>query len=535
MKYGPSALVALVLDAYYYLLQYFIIAVFRPRPPRTSGKLQHPHGRIAVIGAGLTGVSSAAHCIANGFEVVLFEQKDKIGGIWASVNKTSGLQLSSLLYRFHPAVHWRRAFPQREEILHEVHRVWTLYGLDRENRTRFNTPVTKIIRAPGSEDVNEGGHARWIVNGDEYEVFDAVIVTVGTCGAPKKIHFPGADAFRGQVLHSSELDDAELEGKEVVVVGGGASGVEAVELAIEKRAKGTVLVARDDKWVIPRNIVFDTLISMQPFGREMPLSFIYERLLKTFHYRSAADIAPQDKGIFEGTPIVNDEFLGHVRSGRCRYIRGDGQTLTERGVQIKLKGPSGAPSHPASGPSHRHHAREPSAESEEGKKHRGDTQAQEDGKIEELRADVVVLATGFERPSVDFLPEDLFPEEYSRPNLYLQNFSTEDWSVLMTNSAYVNAIGTVGHFHIGIYTRILLTLLLDPQARPTPRDMKLWVDNLRFVKRGAKGGALGFFTYMELTVWLVLFHVFRPDRLRWMFFIMNGWTFGRALEDEGTA
>ena len=32
-----------------------------------------------------------------------------------------------------------------------------------------------------------------------------------------------------------------------------------------------------------------------------------------------------------------------------------------------------------------------------------------------------------------------------RPNLYLQNFSTEDWSVLMTNSAYVNAIGTVAH------------------------------------------------------------------------------------------
>ena len=60
---------------------------------------------------------------------------------------------------------------------------------------------------------------------------------------------------------------------------------------------------------------------------------------------------------------------------------------------------------------------------------------------EELEADVVVLATGFERPSVDFLPQDLFPEEYNRPNLYLQNFSTEDWSVLMTNSSYVNAIG----------------------------------------------------------------------------------------------
>ena len=48
-------------------------------------------------------------------------------------------------------------------------------------------------------------------------------------------------------------------------------------------------------------------------------------------------------------------------------------------------------------------------------------------------------------------------------------------------------------------TRILLTFLLDKNARPIPEDMKLWVDVLRFLKRGARGGALGFFTYMELS------------------------------------
>ncbi|KAI0942706.1 hypothetical protein AcW1_003265 [Taiwanofungus camphoratus] len=63
--------------------------------------------------------------------------------------------------------------------------------------------------------------------------------------------------------------------------------------------------------------------------------------------------------------------------------------------------------------------------------------------------------------------------------------------------------------------RILLTFLMDKEARPVPKDMKLWVDVLRFVKRGAQGGALGFFTYMELTIWIVLFHFFRLDRLRW--------------------
>ena len=78
-----------------------------------------------------------------------------------------------------------------------------------------------------------------------------------------------------------------------------------------------------------------------------------------------------------------------------------------------------------------------------------------------------------------------------------------------------------------------MTFLMDKNARPTPKDMKLWVDCLRFIKRGAKGGALGFFTYMELSkppqwmllssallsritaIWLALFHIFRLDRLKW--------------------
>jgi hypothetical protein len=48
-------------------------------------------------------------------------------------------------------------------------------------------------------------------------------------------------------------------------------------------------------------------------------------------------------------------------------------------------------------------------------------------------------------------------------------------------------------------TRILLTLLMDENARPSKKDMKLWVDVVRFVKQGARGGALGFFTYMGKT------------------------------------
>ncbi|KAI0051320.1 FAD/NAD-P-binding domain-containing protein [Auriscalpium vulgare] len=601
---NPWPTLCLGLDLAYIAIQLVIIALFKPKPPK-SGKLKKPYGRIAVVGAGLTGVSSAAHAIAHNFEVVIFEANKDVGGIWANVNKTSSLQLNSLLYRFHPALLWSRAFPYRDEILSEIRRIWKEYKL--ESRTHLNSPVTSIRRA----DNTQSPGAKWVVNDGADGVFDAVIVTVGTCGKPMMIGLPGMpkqhenkpqhngnstsngdatstdkpidprdedtpsyaqvasqeptpierhqkethvgdatstdkpidprdedtpsyaqvasqeptpiephqkethvadddksdddkpsdeETYQGTVLHSSELDDADLEGKTVLVVGSGASGVEAVETALQRGAKRTVMFARDDKWILPRNIVLDTTISAQPFGREMPLSVVWETLLKYTQYHGVEDLVPYNKGLYESTPVLNDVFLQHVRDGRCEYVRGDTLRFTKSGVLVRVR-PRGSKS---------------------GDKGPDDQPFQE----KDFAGPVVVLATGFHKPELDFLPEDLFPEGYGRPNLYLQNFSTEDWSVLTTNSSYQNAIGTVGHFHIGIYTRILLLLLLDKNARPRPEDMKLWVDFLRWVKQGARGGALGFFTYMELMIWCLTFHVFRPDRLRWIFFTMQGWGLG---------
>ncbi|KDR72803.1 hypothetical protein GALMADRAFT_252072 [Galerina marginata CBS 339.88] len=580
---NPLRLGQYIWDLLYILVQIIIVTLFKAPPPKAPTALANPHGRIAVIGAGITGVSSAAHAISHGFEVVIFEAgpSSSLGGIWSHVNSTSGLQLNSMLYRFHPAIIWSKAFPLRDEILGETRRIWRECHLDK--RTRFETKVTSVRRAPPPKDASEWSNdpdrTRWIINDGEEGIFDAVIVTVGSCGEPNWVTLPGMphdvgkedkkskkkhkhtaptqdtqslsgsndsdakqptqpgekhpgpsdDLFKKTIIHSSQLDSPSFKlkgGERVVVIGSGASGVEAVETVLAKfgsvqdykdqpsgdketkRGVEVTMIARDDKWIIPRNIMIDTFIAGQPFGRQMPLSFLWEGFLRHWQYYGIDELVPKNLRIFEGTPVVNDVFLHDVRSGRCHYVRGQPVRLTGEGVIVEARKPK-----PGSSKS----------SSQDPSKGKRSVEEIPQGEEKLFHADVIVLATGFKKPTIDFLPQDLFPEGYQRPDLYLQNFSTEDWSILMTNSAYINAIGTVGHFHIGIYTRILLTLLLDPGARPAQRDMKLWVDVLRFIKRGATGGALGFFTYMELTIWLLGFHLFRPDRLKWLFFIMNGW------------
>ena len=52
------------------------------------------------------------------------------------------------------------------------------------------------------------------------------------------------------MVHSSQLDklrEEDVRGTVVVVIGSGASGVEAVETALAKGARKAVMIAREDK------------------------------------------------------------------------------------------------------------------------------------------------------------------------------------------------------------------------------------------------------------------------------------------------
>lgn len=92
----------------------------------------------------------------------------------AKVNNTSGLQIHSIMYRFHPSVTWDRGYPGRKQIVGQIRELWERYGL--EEKTKFNTKVDRVYKDK---------QGRYIINNESNGRFDGILACVGTCGDPK--------------------------------------------------------------------------------------------------------------------------------------------------------------------------------------------------------------------------------------------------------------------------------------------------------------------------------------------------------------
>jgi hypothetical protein len=300
-----------------------------------------------------------------------------------------------VIYRFHPSIHWDSGYPSSHQIVNQIVKLWQRYSL--EEKTKFNTRVTKVY---------SDGKKGWFINDPSNGSFDGVMAAVGSCGDPKMPHLPGQDKFGGEVHHSSKLDGVEAKGKKVLIVGGGASAVEALEWASRTGAAEIDVLSRSDKWIIPRNAIVDVLLAFNVFGQETIFSWIPESILRIFFYRDLKDLAPTSQGLFTGTPMVNSEIFDLIRQGKAHWFRGDINSVEEKGIMFNHR----AQGVPKGGPGHE--------------------------KL--VEGNVIIMATGFTRPTLSFLPDDVFKPPYQPPNWYIQtvrhNLQISDGALDLTTS-----------------------------------------------------------------------------------------------------
>jgi 4-hydroxyacetophenone monooxygenase len=206
--------------------------------------------RVAVIGAGMSGLATAHRLSQAGIPFVVFERHSELGGVWTA-NDYPGCRLDTsnfaYSYSFYQRGDWRDNYSRREEIWDYLKRCAKDLGL--EENIRFDTAV---LSARWDDDSRTWA-VRVRTDGEEVEEhrFEAVISAVGQLSEPNIPAIEGLELFEGATWHTAEWDeDVDLTGKRVAVVGTGASAFQVIP-HVARVAETVTVFQRTPPWVVP--------------------------------------------------------------------------------------------------------------------------------------------------------------------------------------------------------------------------------------------------------------------------------------------
>ncbi len=237
------------------------------------------HGsKIAVIGAGISGIVAANILKKNGFVPVVFEKSEKIGGVWATAYPEVHLQniytqyrLSDFEWSFKPDLH-----PTGEQVMRYLSEAVQHLRLD----IRLQHQVLEM------KEGTDGWQVRYRNrDGIHEESFPYAILAAGQYTDGKNVpQYLDQEQFRGKIITEREVTSLEMfNGKRVVVVGYGKSALDMATLAAEHGAQ-VHHVFRTPSWLIPEWILgaHFTYALFTRFGNVMMTSWAQPTAIERF-------------------------------------------------------------------------------------------------------------------------------------------------------------------------------------------------------------------------------------------------------------
>ncbi|XP_042781215.1 flavin-containing monooxygenase 3 isoform X1 [Panthera pardus] len=220
--------------------------------------------RVAIIGAGVSGLATIRSCLEEGLEPTCFEKSEDIGGLWkfsdhaeegrASIYQSVFSNSSKEMMCF-PDFPYPDHFPN---FMHnnKIQEYITVFAKEKDllKYIQFKTLVSSVNKRP---DFSVTG--QWDVTTErdgkkESTIFDAVLICSGHHVYPNlpKESFPGLKLFKGKCFHSREYKEPGIfKGKRVLVIGLGNSGCD-IATELSRTAKQVIISSRSGSWVISR-------------------------------------------------------------------------------------------------------------------------------------------------------------------------------------------------------------------------------------------------------------------------------------------
>jgi len=188
--------------------------------------------KVAVIGAGSSGIAALKGLVDRGFDATCYEASDRVGGNWVFGNQ-NGMSASykslhintsreRMEYSDFPMPKHYADFPHHSHIAEYFNEYVDNFGI--RDRIRFETKVVSAERGPDG---------LWTITDDKGGVdqYDALLVANGHHWDPRWPEPAFAGHFDGLEIHAHSYENSDiLRGKRVVVVGMGNS---AMDIAVE--------------------------------------------------------------------------------------------------------------------------------------------------------------------------------------------------------------------------------------------------------------------------------------------------------------
>ncbi|KAL7619436.1 hypothetical protein AAE478_009975 [Parahypoxylon ruwenzoriense] len=207
---------------------------------------------VVVIGAGISGISTAYYLEtqAPGTSYAILEGRSRLGGTW-DLFRYPGIRSDSNMTTFGFSWSpWTRdeVLGTAEQILAYMQKSAESFGIDKNihfNRhvhyANWNTAAKSwALTVTNGQGKKETYHAKFIILGTGYYDYEQ----------PLDTHIPGLSNFGGQVIHPQFWpEELNYSGKDIVVIGSGATAVTLIPSMAEK-AKSVTMLQRSPSYIV---------------------------------------------------------------------------------------------------------------------------------------------------------------------------------------------------------------------------------------------------------------------------------------------
>lgn len=129
--------------------------------------MDHRTKRVAIVGAGTSGVAACKHLLARGFRPVVFDAGASVGGQWTRTLASTRLQSPHVAYRFSDfpwpdSVDW---YPRHDQVVGYLAAYARRFAVDERVRFRSTVLAAEFVGAGDGDDA-AAGWERWNGNGE---------------------------------------------------------------------------------------------------------------------------------------------------------------------------------------------------------------------------------------------------------------------------------------------------------------------------------------------------------------------------------